>query len=384
MKVTNANQKPQRYFGLHMAEGVAEYREPKKDPYRVFIGEQTIKNMDPTFEGCPVYVRHKDEVDPDQIGKANPDDPNLEPEEVGYVVRSFYNAADGKHWAEFLIVSDRGHQAIRNGWKLSNAYHPKGLASGGEWHGVGYAKEITSGEYEHLALVPNPRYSESIILSPEEFKEYCANKEIELKKLANAKEKESFMSKLNFFKKAKVENSADLETMSVVLPKSGKEVALSSIIQNADEMEMKKDQPVMANGDHMVKVGEEQMTVNALLEKHQAMCNEMAEMKKMAPAKEGDPAAQKMNEEDEAKKKAEKEAADKKANEEKEKSEKEAAEKKANDEKAAKEAEEKKQNDLKNFDILKNAPTEAIKEQPKFDSSMDQVSRGQARYGSGK
>ncbi len=189
---------------------------------------------------------------------------NIQQEADGYVVRSFYNATDGKHWAEFIVVSDKGHDAIRNGWKLSNAYIPKEMRGGGQWHGVDFAKEVVRGEYEHLAIVPNPRYSESIILTPEQFKAYNHEKELELKRLSNSKGEKSMF---NFFKKQKVENATDLESMSVTLPKSGKEVELSKMINEYDASMMSGDYGY-ANGDHKVKVGDAVMTVNDLVSKH--------------------------------------------------------------------------------------------------------------------
>ena len=71
-------------------------------------------------------------------------------------------------------------------WKLSNCYSPTNQTDGGKWHAVEYEKNIKSAVYDHLAIVPDPRYSESIILTPEEFKVYNEQKEIELKKLSNS------------------------------------------------------------------------------------------------------------------------------------------------------------------------------------------------------
>lgn len=351
MSVKNAKTLPQVYFGLHMIEGVAEYRELGQQPYRVMVRNEAIKNMNPTFAGRPVYVRHVDEVDLE----------NIQAEADGYVVKSFFNTADGKHWAEFIVVSDRGHEAIRNKWKLSNAYTLKETGGAGQWNGVDYQKDILRGEYDHLAIVPNPRY-DSIILTPEEFKQYNSDKENELKKLSNSKEEKTNM--LKFFKKQKVENSTDLEGASVVLPKSGKEITIELLVKNADEMEMKKEEPQMANGDHHVMVGEEKMKVNELVQKHMDCKNELEEMKKKHPP------VQNMEEDAEAKKKALELAAHE---------EKEMAEKKKNEEKAI---EEKKQNDKKHFESLKNANQNKPELVAKIDLSDDQISRGKSRYGS--
>src|ERR1039458_6555937 len=80
-------------YGMHFEPGVAEYREKGKDPFRVFISEKTAKQMDATFPGRPMFVDHVNEV----TDRA-PD---------GYVVESFFNELDGKHWSKFIITTDR-------------------------------------------------------------------------------------------------------------------------------------------------------------------------------------------------------------------------------------------------------------------------------------
>lgn len=357
-----------------MVQGVAEYQEPDSEPYRIFISEPTIKNMDSSFSGRPLYVHHVDEVNLDK----------LQMEADGYVIESFFNPTDGNHWAKFIVVSDRGHEAISSGWKLSNAYIPKSFSGGGLWHGVEYLKEVTSGEYEHLAIVPNPRYSESVILNPEQFKNYNEEKKIELNKVANSNDKGA--SKMNFFKRTKVDNSTDMENMSVVLPKTKKEVALSVLINEMDEHYKKEEgkdpkAPAMANGEHHVEVGGEKMSVNELVDKHMKMCDELAEMKKGKEEKENDEGGDDvsmdndeegldMGEKDAKKDKA---ASDKTENEEGLDMGEEDAKK---DKKAADKTENKKKNEA-----LKNAHLTAKFQDP-IKVDLDKADRGRARYGS--
>lgn len=329
---------------MHFCPGVAEYREPDKDPYRIFLNEDTIRNMNPTFSGKPVFVRHVDEINM----------ATLQNDADGWVVESFYNPTDGKTWAKFLVVSDKGHEAIRNGWRLSNAYIPKKFAGGGLWNGVQYAKEITDAEFEHLAIVHDPRYAESTILNPEQFKEYNEEKTLELKRVANNKGESSM---LKFFKKTKVENTLDIENTMVELPKSKKEVSLAQVI---NEMDAIHNMHGYANGDHMVKVGEEEMSVNELVAKHLEMCKAQND-EKAEPELENDEQAEPelANKEDEAKDEPEKE--------EPKKEEKPAAKKNA-----------------ANFDKLKNAHLNApAKDEEKVLELTDaKVARGKARYGS--
>jgi hypothetical protein len=141
MNVRTINSKGQIFYGMHFYPGVAEYEDPEEGPFRVFINENTIRNMGPSFAGRPIFVDHVDEVD-DNLEE-------LHGKEDGWVIESFFNAADGKTWAKFIVVSERGLTAIRRGYKLSNAYIPKSFSDGGLWNGVTYKKEVTAGEYEH-------------------------------------------------------------------------------------------------------------------------------------------------------------------------------------------------------------------------------------------
>jgi hypothetical protein len=387
MKIQNANQEPKVYFGMHMAAGVAEYKdESSGEPYRIYVNEETAKLMDASFQGKPVYVEHVDRVDLDKIQQAD-----------GFVIDSFFNKADGKHWAKFIIVSDKAHEALRNGWKLSNAYIPEKFTGGGLWHGVEYLKEITGARYEHLAIVPNPRYSESVILTPEQFKEYNDKKELELKKLSNSNK--GVPMKFSFFKKEKIENGANIENMSVVLPNTGKEVTIAQLINDADAMKK------YAHGEHMVKLNDdEEMPVHELVKKYKQMCDAKKndEMEKLE-VKEVEAKKHDADEASEDAKEAIKENVEEAVHvdidshkgspeavtaKNDEVSEEELKKKKNKEGEAHEKAEspefEKKEHVKKNhFDALKNAPKRASFEQT-VDLAMDKVARGKNRYGSGK
>jgi hypothetical protein len=371
--IKNAKSLPQVFYGLHMVEGVAEYAEPEKEAYRILVGESAIKNMDPTFQGKPVYVDHVDEVNLDQI----------QTEADGYVLDSFYNKLDGKHWVKFIVVSDRGKDAIQRGWKLSNAYFPKSFIAGGLWHGVEYSKEVTSGEYEHLAIVKNPRYEESIILTPDEFKKYNAEKELELTQLSNSKTTKERthmgLPKLNIFKRTKVENSNDLDGLMVELPKSKIEMPLTQVV---DELDVIKNMHGYANGEHLVKV-------NDLVKKHMELSNEMEKLKAAKESEEtevaedevGDRGGDTSLDNDEAADEHATENADDEAEKKKALEEKEAeAETKKN---ALAAAAEKKAQAAKKAAALKNAHLRDPDEEVATVALMeDQIARGRSRYGS--
>lgn len=380
--MTVKNSKGQVFYGLHFYPGVAEYAEPGRDPYRVFLNEDTLRKMDPTFAGRPVFVMHVDGVEQD-INK-------LREDADGWVIESFFNQADGKHWVKFLVVSDKGLSAVKKGMQLSNCYEPKSFAGGGVWNGVSYAKEIKDGEYEHLAIVPNPRYDESVIMTPDQFKAYNEKKNIELEKIANDNKGEDSMAiKLNIFKRSKVENSVELEGLVVQLPKSKKEIALTELVTNADEAEQDKDKPKVVNATDLVEVDGEKVAVADLVVAFQnakKKKNKDKEEKEdcMNDDDEGEDEEMDMENEDDDKKEEKDEKKEKKENKKKKKNSDEedsdedaedTAERKENELAARRKAKEK-------ADRLRNAHNRGDEPEVTVELSSDKVARGKARYGS--
>jgi hypothetical protein len=360
------------FYGLHMYPGVAQYDEKGKAPKMVFIGEDTIKHMNSTFPGKPVFVFHVKDVDPETM------------EEDGWVSESFFNKADGKNWVKFLVTTQQGLEAVRKGWKLSNAYFAKSSSGGGTCNGVEYQEEVMEGEYEHLAIVPNPRYEESVILTPDEFKAYNAKKELELSKLTNsADDNPKGEGSVMFFKKTKVENSAELEGMMITLEKSKKDVTVKEAISLADKF---SNMNGYAADDHMVKCNDdEEMSVSDLRDSYNSMKNsEKERLEKEAAAK----LENEEEEEDPAEGEAGAAEADKGRGTKKNAADKG---KKAPKDKAATEAarvaaaKETEVSD-KYFNELEGAEAEVkpIKFENDVEMSTTKVQRGKSRYGSGE
>jgi hypothetical protein len=361
--IKNANSFPELFIGMHMIPGAAQYDPPGADSYKVFLNEKTVKEMDASFRGKPVYVGHVDEVNVRDIEKAD-----------GYVVESFYEPVDGKHYVRFLVVSDKAKDAIKQGWKLSNAYVPSTFAGPGQWNGIPFEKEITGGEYEHLAIVPDPRYAESIIYTPEKFSEYKSKKELELSKLANSLNEGD--SKMAFWKKQKLENSVDLESTMVDLPKSKTQVDLKTLVNEMDDYRLKMDLPKMANDEDMVDFGEgKKMNVKELKDCYNSMMSEKMEMEK-----------KKNEEQEEEKKKNDAETEERDAvSEEKKKEMKDNEGIEAKDKAKNEDDEEKKykqMNAKKLFNELNNAHLIPLKEERPADLSYERMERGKSRYGS--
>lgn len=208
------------FYGLHMSEGLAHYKPPGEEEFTVLLKNETIKRMNPSFAGKPVVVKHIDDYTP--ISEAD-----------GVVAESFYNPADGKHWSKFIITTQAGLDAIERGWTLSNSLLVNKHSQGGEWHGLNFDRTVDQGTFHHLAIVPNPRY-ESMILTPEQFKQYNKEKQAELEMLSNAKENTS-MFKLFKNEAQDDKKNKELLGMSVVLPKTKRTVTIETLCNEADE-----------------------------------------------------------------------------------------------------------------------------------------------------
>ena len=376
IKNSNGQEYPALYYGLHMVPGVAEYADgPNGQPYRIFIGPDTAKKMDASFSTCPVYVEHVDDEQPNAKNKTidgiTTDDKGNSVTKIadGYVIRSFFNPADGMHWAEFLVTSKEGVDAIKRGWKLSNCYQPENMGPGGEWHGVTYSREFTDASYKHLAIVGNPRYRESLVLTPEQFKEYNQNKEQELAAMKNSadvqkskpKPEEKPMSLLNklFARKAKVEkveNADEIGKITVAIGKN-KTTTIAALIKNAEAMG-DKDFEKLNDGFDPEDLEKNDDADADLTEEEKAAKNKKNRKKSDAE----DPEKEKENDESDDEKMAA--LRDKKKSDASDKEEE-----KENDDEEEK-AEEKKNRGKKNGD--KNSPADADKANDDADEEKDE------------
>lgn len=187
-QLKNAKQKPRTYYARHMFPGVAEYSNE-----RIQIDNNTMKKMCRSMVECPVYVYHKD-VDIENIHNAD-----------GFVSDNFINPYDGWMWSKFMVISDAGHDAVAKGWAVSNAYKPIApFGPAGTQHNVDYDRKILNAEFTHLAIVPNPRYEEAKIFTPEEYKDYNAALKTEAE-LINSKNINKGKPAMFFFKKTPID-----------------------------------------------------------------------------------------------------------------------------------------------------------------------------------
>lgn len=329
----NAKQFPKVFYAKHMETGLAKY-----DDETILIDGDNLKNMIPSFVGKPVYIQHQD-VD---LG-------NLKEESAGYVTDSFYNELDGWLWVKFLAIEDEVYEAIGNGWSVSNAYIPSEWGGAGVHHNCPYDRKIINGEFTHLAIVPNPRYEEAKIYTPEEYKIYQSQKKQKLVELQNSKdETKKGGIIMKFFKTEKKEvKDVDMET-SVELKNDKGEVTTATIAEMVKALENAKKNEAEEKENEMdmeIEVGDEKMPLKELINRYTGLMN-------------------KCNESDEDKEKE---------NESEEDKEKE------NEDGEEDKKEEKKNS--KHFDELRNAH-KMENSVHTIDLGMDQLARGKARYGS--
>lgn len=323
----NASDYPSFYYARHMQPGIAGYENET-----ILVDTDSLKEMIPTFVGKPIVVLHKD---------INLD--NLESKD-GTVIESFYNELDGWLWAKCLIETDAARQAITQGWSVSNCYLPTQSGAGGKHLNVSYDRKIVNAEFKHLAIVPNPRYENAKIYTPDQFKAYQAEQKERLTQLQNSKETKK-MFKL--FKNEKKEVSQiDEDTMLTL--ENGKDVSLKEMInavQNAEDKkkgdeEAEKEGEEKVNMDSEVCVGESKMPIRELVNKYNAA------MKKNSDAEEAERAE------------------------------------KAKSAKEKKEEEKEMENSVDHFSILMNAARKM--DQTVVTTNSDKVQRGKDLYGTSK
>ena len=279
------SQYPKVFFARHIGEGVVSYKNTDGGEDIFFIGNDTLKKMNASFTGKPVYIQHQ-EVPLSQMKERA----------VGYVVESFYLPEDGKQWLKMLITDDEAFEAIQNGWKVSNAYNVKDLGAGGVWHNIPYKREILDGEYEHLALVADPRYEEAVIMTPEDFKSYkeAKKKEIDAMSLDNSKKaviKKSVENNkerktmFQFFTKKKVENMEGVALQDVeVQLENGSSMKIGDIVKSVEE-NLKKQATETPIEEKTVMVNGKEVTISALIKMYNEQ--EKSEAEKDEDGKEG-------------------------------------------------------------------------------------------------
>ncbi len=287
MTKENATAYPNFYYARHINAGLVGYQEGV-----LFVNDEVLKEMMPSFVGKPVVVLHQD------IGLEN-----LEKKD-GIVIESFYNEVDGRFWVKFLVETDEARKAIESGWSVSNCYQPTRYGEAGTHNNVPYQQSMLGGVYQHLAIVPNPRYEEAKIFTPEEFRLYNDEKKAKLVQLQNAKEDKKMFKVF----KMKKEEVSPLDPEAMVTLENGQDVSIGEMIQTVSNS---KKNETKCNVDEEVDVDGEKMPIRELINRYQQMNkknkkneDEEDEKKEKASPSEAAPNA---NEDDEDEDKSKKE-----------------------------------------------------------------------------
>jgi hypothetical protein len=239
MDVTNAKEMPKIYYCRHFQAGIVGYQDET-----VLVDTDAIINMLPSGKAKPVYVFHQN-VNLDK----------LQAEAAGYITDAFYNEKDGWGWFKFIAVSDEAHSAIRKGWRVSNAYTPTRFAGGGTKNNLPYDREILDGEFTHLAIVPDPRYEDAKIFTPDEFKAYQAEKQKSISEIHNSKQPQKDKPMLKFFKTKTEEVAADdIDSDTMIELSNGQTATVAEMVNalTAEKQAKKEPATVMVDGEKML------------------------------------------------------------------------------------------------------------------------------------
>lgn len=280
LPIENAKDFPSFVYCRHMQPGLVGYANE-----RVLVDADAIKRMLPSLNGRPIYLNHQDV-----------DLATMKQKAAGYVVDAFYNELDGWGWAKLMLTDDEAKEAVKSGWRVSNAYVPTDWAGKGLNNNVEYDRAILNGKFTHLALVRDPRYEQAQIFTPEAFNAYQSEKRQQLSTLRNSKTeptgKERKMG-LNFFtRKKEAVTAVDADTVVEITNDKGEvsEMAIGDMVKALENAKPAAPAPAaeapkadeLANSK--VKVGDKEMTVAELVAAHTALQN-------AKPAAEAAPAA---------------------------------------------------------------------------------------------
>ncbi len=353
----NASAWPQMVKIKHMEPGLVRYDDigpagPDGKPkgLTLLLRKEAMDKMRASFKGRPVVnFTHKD-VDPSDFkaGKAD-----------GIIVDAWFE--NGWDHAKALIWDDETKKnCTERGYQASCAYVPTELdMTPGSYHNIPYDGEILNGTYTHMAIVPNPRYEKSAI-------EICNSKG---GKMAIIDKVKAFFN----FKGEKKTLDLDQKT-EVVVGSDGSKATLETLINSYKAEQAAKEKAELENAvktladDAIVTVDGKEVTIKdlkaahaAALERKNSAEKEEAEKKAEEEKRNAEEAEKAAKEKEEAEKadaeKRNAETAEKEAKE-KEEAEKAAEEKRNADAKAAEKAAEEKRNAAagqKHFDEMKAA-----------------------------
>ncbi len=137
----------------HVSSGLADYTYGG-ETVRILVKKKTLDQMNPSFKRKPVFIGHRD---------AKIDAASAVSEKVGEVYDVGYDPDSESFFVNALIWDDEAQKLIESGHQPSNAYYVGEYGPASTYNNVPYDKEVLQGEYDHLAIVSNPRYDNTEI-----------------------------------------------------------------------------------------------------------------------------------------------------------------------------------------------------------------------------
>jgi hypothetical protein len=191
------------FKGNHLEPGPVRYDEivnpiTNQKGMTLLLDNDGIAALRKSFVGKFVYnyVHKKDAKPSDVKGDA-----------VGVVTGNVYNAETGWDDVSFILWDTKAVENVESKkYALSNSYSPIIDGVPGVHHNLPYDAKVIGGEYDHLAIVPNPRYEGSKIEAVRNSKE-----------TNTMADKPTLAQKIKmFFKIGDVDNSIEVDATSKV------------------------------------------------------------------------------------------------------------------------------------------------------------------------
>ena len=116
------------------------------------LKKETIDKFIDTFSGKPVIIDHKDYIKPE--------------DRKGTIEKIWFNPEDGWYWCSGMLTDEQAIELVEKGYNVSCQYANTDFSVNTEdklHNGNPYDKEILDGNFEHLAIVENPRYEDAFI-----------------------------------------------------------------------------------------------------------------------------------------------------------------------------------------------------------------------------
>ena len=262
---------PKSYRAFYIEPGLADYT--MEGIGLVLVQKTALDRINPTYIGRPVVNMEHTDKEPEELFELSK---NSKPGDFAdgiiaatgrldedYVFDNGKVIPAGWYYMDFLVWDQETIENIdEHGYSVSCAYDVTETGEGGSYHNVDFDEEVLNGVGLHLAIVPNPRYEDSLIIRNSKSEEEV------LKIVFSKKKKETPV------KKKKVQNAEpdekDEETEEelengYVENEAGEQIPIEELANMYREKQAKKNMGKAYNMDDEVEVDGKKMTVGELM-----------------------------------------------------------------------------------------------------------------------